>query len=246
MERAFHRTSGVPPHPQPLSRAGERGADILRTRECTRHSSLVTRHFQFIALNLLALLTLATSTFAAEVSDLSPGRSAPGPERHAGVAGQLRPARHHRRVLVPHRESGRRFGFRGGRRDSGSRRKDDLDGRLQGRPDCRATLGSRGWRDAQTQFCEGCRSSVHDGRMRRLQLSWLNPRSEGFQAFSVWLRARDRLRGDSAPHRSRQPRKEPGPDQTDIPDPAWRRAAICGGIFGVSNHPGMDSRRCHL
>ena len=76
----------------------------------------------------------------------------------------------------------------------------------------RATFGSRGWRDTQTQFREGCGTGLHHGWMRRLQLSWLNPRPEGFQAFSVWLRARHRLRGDSAPHRSRQSREEPGPD----------------------------------
>src|SRR4026208_1921375 len=57
-----------PSSPTHLPRWGERGADILRTRECLVHSSLVTRHFQFIALNLLALLALETTAFAAEVS----------------------------------------------------------------------------------------------------------------------------------------------------------------------------------
>ena len=181
------RTSGVPPHPQPLSRAGERGADILRTGEClaTRHSSL--RHFQFIALNLLALLALETTAFAAEVSIYPPAVQLQGPNATQVLLVNSGQRDITSECCVPHRESGRCFGFRGGRRHSDSRRKDDLDGCLQGRPDCRATVGCCGWRDTQTQFRERCCSSVHHGWMRRLQLSWLNPRSEGLQAFSVWL-----------------------------------------------------------
>ena len=73
---------GPPPHPQPLSRAGERGADTLRTDARTvdplisRHSPLVTRHLQI----LLPVLLLSKTTLAAEISVYPPTIQLQGPK----------------------------------------------------------------------------------------------------------------------------------------------------------------------
>ena len=86
---------GPPPHPQPLSRAGERGADALRTDARTvdppisRHSPLVTRHSRFVTrhLQILALILLSKHHVRGRDLCLSANHSAPGSESHAGAAG---------------------------------------------------------------------------------------------------------------------------------------------------------------
>ena len=75
----WHPTDiGHPPYPNPSPALG-RGSRYSSDRQVPRHSPLVIRHFQFIALNLLALLALETTAFAAEVSIYPPAVQLQGP-----------------------------------------------------------------------------------------------------------------------------------------------------------------------
>ena len=114
-----------------------------------------------------------------------------------------------------------------------------------------AALRGHRRRKTEAQFRQRHRPDLHQVGMRQLELPRFDPRSGGFQAVAVRLRAGSGFRRDrESPGRAaRQPHRsgeKPHPAEADIQRSARRRAAFPGGVARVRSDSRLDSRRRHL